>query len=226
MEVENHSICIAGLQNVTLVSEDLNWHISQIQLTSNIIHYGFFIPILLLIIYSFTFVFCYRSAVDTSTSPERNKKVNFIKSLILVVRKGGQLVLGFTLGFTVCIIYFGGLSSMLSSLESKYKSVVCAISFVPTTWTVMYVYLGIGLAFQVLSYFSEYARRYRDATVKQYFPEKETANRPVVVVQKVGAPTSTTAPISSIASTSVITPVSRSTGQINNFPLNDMDIFD
>lgn len=225
LEVEGHTLCIAGLHNGTLASSELDWHISQIQMTSNWIHYSFFLPILLLVVYSFTYVFCYRASLENSSSSEEKKKVNLLKSVILVVRKGGQLILGFTCGVTTSTIYFGGLSSMLSSLESKYKSVVCAISFNSTTWTVMYVYLGLGLAFQVLSYFSDYARKYRVATVKRYFPETNTASRPVIVVQKVVSPTNAPAPISAITP-SAIPPRNRSTGRLNSFAMNDMDIFD
>lgn len=186
-DVEEHSTCMARQLNTTIELENENflWHLSMVQLISGVVHYLFLVPVLLLVVYSFFFVFTYRVAQRSLHSQGRNenKKIKLCSAFLVAITKTGNFVVGGAFSVTIFLIYFRGIFSRMSSVEFSISDSSCALIQEETKWTLAIVYLVFSLVLLVLAQFSFYAYNIREEVMLSFYPDlKDLPALPVSAV--------------------------------------------
>lgn len=172
LDMEEHAHCVAIMKKNVTENEDITWHLSMVQLISGVIHYAFLLPLILLVIYSFVYVFTFKIARNAvSVVNSEHSKVKLLQALTLSLSKAGNFLIGGVFFITLFLIYFRGVFSRMSSIDTKMSNATCTFVQEKAKWTICIAYLVFSLVLLVVSQFSFFAYKFREAIMLSFYPE-------------------------------------------------------
>ncbi|CAL8129947.1 unnamed protein product [Orchesella dallaii] len=181
----NASLLDNGNKNATSTDFQTSflWHIWYLEVLGSVIHYSFFVPIILVFthafVYTCTFPYFQKNGTQRSSGSVRQALVKILKTILLFSS-------GSVLGMTLSLFYFQHLFALSLHVENEV-SLHCSKNPKLSSCLVIYAYLIFSGILLIFVRFSSYTDRLRSIVLSS-FGETKTITTVNTTINQVVAP--------------------------------------